>query len=166
MVLRKDLLEFPSSAHSGAHSPYTEDETHRALPAPVAPVMPLVPALPFDPMGFYAAWMRQVTEALRVFSVGDINIYFPFGSNFTLNADPTTSWGWLYGMATPRPHTEERIVREVASYGKQLGWMMDMLLPLAERSDDIPDEDVEALRKMRDDIDRIKDEEERAGRTA
>ena len=80
-------------------------------------------------------------------STGDITIYFPFGRGFTLFANPATSWFDL--MATPAPAKERRVVTEIASYGTQLGWVLDLLVPLAEGSDRIEPGDLEKIKALK-----------------
>lgn len=92
--------------------------------------------------------------AHRTLQMGDINIYFPFGYGFTLNADPTTNW-WS-NLATSKPETERRIVTNVASYGKQLGKMMDLLIDLAETSDRVDTAELEDIKQLRAEIEEEK----------
>lgn len=50
---------------------------------------------------------------------------------------------------------EDRVVSEVASYGKQIGWLNDLVIRLAEKQE--PDSDVlDKVRKAVDDINEIK----------
>lgn len=125
--------------------------------------LPQVPstAVPMDMMlAWQRTWMESSANWLKAFgavdnrridvSIRDINIFYPFGSGFSLFANPVTSWFDM--MATGEPDTERRIVTGVASYGKQLGWIIDTLLPIAEESDEVDPEDLKALRDLKDEI--------------
>src|SRR5258706_15387045 len=50
------------------------------------------------------------------------------------------------------PAVEERVVREVASYGKQLGWLTEIAIALAKRQP-LPEETLRRLEKATRDID-------------
>ena len=53
------------------------------------------------------------------------------------------------------PAVEDRVVTEVASYGKQLGWLTEIVIALAERQT-LPEETLRRLEKATKDIDAIK----------
>jgi hypothetical protein len=53
------------------------------------------------------------------------------------------------------PAVEDRVVTEVASYGKQLGWLTEIAIALAERQT-LPEETLRRLEKATKDIDAIK----------
>jgi hypothetical protein len=53
------------------------------------------------------------------------------------------------------PEVEDRVVTEVASYGKQLGWLTEIVIALAERQT-LPEETLRRLEKATKDIDAIK----------
>jgi len=53
------------------------------------------------------------------------------------------------------PAVEDRVVTEVASYGKQLGWLTEIAIALAERQT-LPEETLRRLEKATRDIDAIK----------
>lgn len=66
-----------------------------------------------------------------------------FGSTVFPSGDVSQPWSWWYQFApvtinqmqTSAPQTEVRVVREVASYGRQLGKIMDALCVLIEITD-------------------------------
>ena len=53
------------------------------------------------------------------------------------------------------PAVEDRVVTEVASYGKQLGWLTEIAIALAERQT-LPEETLRRLERATKDIDAIK----------
>ena len=53
------------------------------------------------------------------------------------------------------PAVEDRVVTEVASYGKQLGWLTEIAIALAKRQP-LPEETLRRLEKATKDIDAIK----------
>ena len=53
------------------------------------------------------------------------------------------------------PVVEDRVVTEVASYGKQLGWLTEIAIALAERQT-LPEETLRRLERATKDIDAIK----------
>jgi hypothetical protein len=55
------------------------------------------------------------------------------------------------------PAIEDRVVTEVASYGKQLGWLNDIVLALANQQP-VPKDTLSCLEKAVDKIDAIKKE--------
>ena len=66
-----------------------------------------------------------------------------FGPVTFPSGDVSQPWSWWYQFApvtinqmkTPRPDTETHLVRNVASYGRQLGRMQDVLAILIDRLD-------------------------------
>ncbi|WP_428034113.1 hypothetical protein [Amphritea sp.] len=79
----------------------------------------------------------------------------PLSGDVTQDISPVTSW-WSpqieLNFAGNRP-IENAVVRDVASYGKQLGIITDVLLQLTK---DETGEAVDQLRKVSDDVERIK----------
>jgi hypothetical protein len=62
------------------------------------------------------------------------------------------------------PTVEQRVVSEVASYGRQIGWLDDIVLALAEGKE-LPPEAQETLKQLRrasDEIKKIKEEVQRS----
>src|SRR5438270_14096564 len=55
------------------------------------------------------------------------------------------------------PEIEDRVVTEVASYGKQLGWLMEIAIALAT-GQPVPPEPLQRLENARVDIDAIKNQ--------
>jgi hypothetical protein len=53
------------------------------------------------------------------------------------------------------PEVEDRVVTEVASYGKQLGWLMEIAIALAKKQP-LPEETLLRLEKASAEIDAIK----------
>lgn len=99
---------------------------------------------------WFEAWGRVWSGGLTI----NAPVYFPFGDRFTLYANPTTNW-WA-DLATADRAAEQRIVTGVASYGKQLGKIMDIVIALAEASSDVPAGDLADLIRIRDDIEKAK----------
>lgn len=132
---------------------------------PLSLLPPTNTATPFDAMlTLQRQWFEQTTSWLQQFGAsdnrsievetGDVNIYFPFGQGFTLFANPATSWFDM--LATHDSEAERRIVTGVASYGKQIGWMMDLLIPLAEESGSVDKKDLKALKDLKAEIEAAK----------
>src|SRR5918911_395845 len=111
---------------------------------------------PLDPFGFWDAWARalelnaplsgDVTQAIRAALVEHL------GQMGLINLSIGNS---------PDPRLEQRIVAEVASYGRQLGWMLDALdaLVRAQRGEPARDGDEQALARvgeLRDQVQAVK----------
>ena len=107
-------------------------------------------------MTAFADATGRITAAFTGARVGDITIYFPFGSGYTQDIDPVTNWGWVNSAKTRRPDVEREIAREVASYGKQLGRMMDLLVAVAETAEGVDKGQLEAVKQLKDRIDEVK----------
>ena len=123
------------------------------------------PLVAFDPVSaFWVAWLQgaQIAGAAltawsamaRLAPPAAITINFPFANGFTQDIDPRTNWGWI--GATARPDLEIEILRTGASYGRQLGRMMDVLLDIAGKTPDADPEKLAALREIGDRIAKIK----------
>jgi hypothetical protein len=123
------------------------------------------PLVAFDPVSaFWVAWLQgaQMTGAaltawmgmLRLAQPSAVTINFPFANGFTQDIDPRTNWGWI--GATDRPDLEAEILRHGASYGRQLGRIMDLLLDIAENNPDADPDKLAALREIGDRIAKIK----------
>ena len=104
----------------------------------------------------YADATARMTAAFTGMRFGDITVYYPFGSGYTQDIDPVTNWGWVNSAKTRRPDVEREIAREVASYGKQLGRMMDLLVAIAETTEGVDKGQLEAVRQLKDRIDGVK----------
>lgn len=87
--------------------------------------------------------------------------HFPFSGSVAQQISPDTSW--FFDAIPPQAGVGdiEQKVFETASYGKQLGLILDVLIPLAEKAKLDSKPDKEALRKLKDAyarIARVKDE--------
>ena len=89
--------------------------------------------------------------------IGDITVYFPFGSGFHQDIDPYTNWGWINSSRTNRPDVERDIAQTGASYGKQLGRMMDLLVSIAEDPNSVDQEKLDRVKDLKVIIDNIKE---------
>jgi len=85
---------------------------------------------------------------------GGLTVNLPFANGFTQNVDPSTNWGYI--GRTDRPDVERDIRDHGASYGAQLGRMMDVVRDLAARTADADPEKREALEQIARRIDDIK----------
>lgn len=88
-----------------------------------------------------------------------LRLQLPLGGDVTQDIDPELSW---FFDAIPTSAGDGRIERrafDVASYGRQLGWITEVLIGLAER-DGVPGgqaaESLRKLRRIRAEIERIK----------
>ena len=100
---------------------------------------------PFDPFGFGEAWAHalgireplsgDVTQAIRAALVEHLGQMGLINLSIGSSADP---------------EVERRIVAEVASYGRQLGWVLEALdaLVRAQRDEPSRDGDEEALDRV------------------
>jgi hypothetical protein len=100
---------------------------------------------PLDPFGFWGAWARaleinqplsgDVTQAIRAALVEHLGQIGLINLNIGRSGDP---------------EVEGRIVAEVASYGRQLGWIVEALdaLVRAERGEPAQDGDDRALDRV------------------
>ena len=91
-----------------------------------------------------------------------LRLQLPLGGDVTQDIDPELSW---FFDAIPQSAVDGRIERrafDTASYGRQLGWITEVLIGLAER-DGVPDgqaaESLQKLQRIRAEIERIKDVE-------
>ncbi len=104
----------------------------------------------------FADTAGRVSAAFTGMRVGDITVYFPFGSGYTQEIEPYTNWGLIKASKTDWPDVEREILRNVASYGKQLGRMMDLLVSLAETTEGVDREKLQAVRELKVQIDTTK----------
>lgn len=87
--------------------------------------------------------------------------HFPFSGSVAQEIAPDTSW--FFDAIPPQAGVGdiEQKVFETASYGKQLGLILDVLIPLAEKAGFHSKDDKAALRKLKDTyarIEHVKDE--------
>ena len=86
--------------------------------------------------------------------------YFPFSGAVTQAIDPDVTWFQnLIRPGAGNARIERRAFEEVASYGKQLGVITEVLLEQAARSDGPESEAVRRLRAMQLQIEGIKAQE-------
>lgn len=98
------------------------------------------------------AWAQMLSGP----SIRDVTIYFPFGRDYHQGIDPTTNWGGMKTAKTDKPHVEQAIVEEVASYGTQLDQLMELVLELAETTDGVDPEKLKQVQALKAKIDQIK----------
>jgi hypothetical protein len=76
--------------------------------------------------------------------------HFPFGGSVAQRIDPSTNW---FSSTIP-PSAGDPVIEkkafEVASYGKQLGKVTELLLDLAQRNPPVTDEGKQALSDLHD----------------
>jgi hypothetical protein len=114
------------------------------------------PGTPLDPFGLWDAWARSLT------------LYGPLSGpvNQAIQTMLARHLGQL-GLinistaAAPDPELERRIVEQVASYGRQLGWIVDAVDVLVrERRGEEPrrgdEEALEQLERLRRDVEQVK----------
>lgn len=92
----------------------------------------------------------------------NLHLEFPWSGDVTQDIDPVASW--FFGTIKPgagNPRIERRAF-DVASYGRQLGWITEVLIAIAER-DGAPSgqagASLEKLKRIRGEIEKIKDAE-------
>jgi hypothetical protein len=76
--------------------------------------------------------------------------HFPWGGNVAQDIHPDTNW---FSRTIPPNAGDadiERIAFSLASYGKQLGWLTEAVLAMAEASAPNSAEGQEALQRLRD----------------
>lgn len=78
-------------------------------------------------------------------------LQLPWSGDVTQRIEPDTQW--LFGSIAPTAGNgaiERRVFEDVASYGKQLGLLTEVVLGLAEHGQALPDEVQDTLRRLRD----------------
>lgn len=81
-------------------------------------------------------------------------LHFPWSGSVAQSIDPDVFFGTIQpGAGNPR--IESRAVSSVASYGKQLGLITEVLLALAEGNPAVKDKAARSLGKLKDIQDRI-----------
>lgn len=87
------------------------------------------------------------------------SFYFPWSGNIAQDIDPNTNWFFGAIAADAGDGRIERKACEIASYGRQLGWLTEILLELVEKQDSLPADvmaSVERLKNVRAQIERLK----------
>ena len=105
----------------------------------------------------------RTAAALARAPIGDITIYFPFGSGYHQEIEPYTNWGWVDTTRTELPALERDIVQRAASYGKQLGRMTDLLVSVAENTEGVDQEKLAAVKQLKARVEREKAKYDLAG---
>ena len=87
-------------------------------------------------------------------------LHLPFGGSVAQRIDPDTNW--FFGSIAPTAGDAniEQKAFEVASYGRQLGLITEILIDIAESSPPRTASGVESLRRLRDiktEIDKLKE---------
>ena len=75
-------------------------------------------------------------------------IHFPFSGSVAQRIDPQTIWNTLLPGAGNQA-VERKVVEDEASYGRQLGWLADVLLDIAERQAPTSADGLQALTELR-----------------
>lgn len=79
------------------------------------------------------------------------HFHFPFGGDVAQEIAPTTDW--FFGSIRPRAGdgaTEQRIHEGIASYGRQLGLLTEVLLSLAGDSSITPEHARDSLARLQE----------------
>jgi hypothetical protein len=84
-----------------------------------------------------------------------LTLNLPFANGYTQTIEPFTNWGWIAQQKAGDAGVETEIVRDVASYGRQLGWLMDLTLDLAQKTGADP-KTVAPVRDLHDRVETIK----------
>ena len=91
------------------------------------------------------------------------NVHFPLSGSVAQQIEPTTNWFFDAIDANAGSARIERKAFEKASYGRQLGWLTEVVLALAEHSDHVEKGDdtsaFNRLKKIKAEIDAIKQQE-------
>lgn len=93
-------------------------------------------------------------------------LHMPWSGDVAQRIAPNTHW--LFGSISPVAGNgviEQRVFENVASYGKQLGLLTEVVMELADKGQSLPDEVQQALGKLgeiRQQIEEVKYEEYRA----
>lgn len=77
--------------------------------------------------------------------------HFPFSGSVAQSIEPDTTW--FFGGIPPRAGDgglEQRIHEDVASYGRQLGLITEVLLSLTTRDTITPEQAQESLERLRE----------------
>lgn len=77
------------------------------------------------------------------------NFYFPWSGNIAQDIDPNTNWFFGTISADAGDGRLERKACDIASYGRQLGWLTEILLELADRQDSLPAEVASSLERLK-----------------
>lgn len=107
-------------------------------------------------------WFQSAQEfwrsstPIQPFSMGDLTIYFPFGRDYHQSIEPNTNWGFIRNSQTEHPEVEQEIIRDVASYGMQLGRIFDLIVDIGDRVDGVDAEILSDVKKLKAKIDAVK----------
>jgi len=109
-------------------------------------------------MGWYQSALEfwKTSTPLQPFSMGDLTIYFPFGRDYHQTIEPNTNWGFIKNSQTDHPEVEQEIIRDVASYGMQLGRIFDLSVDIGDRVDGIDAETLAEVKSLKTRIDAVK----------
>jgi hypothetical protein len=77
-------------------------------------------------------------------------LYFPWSGSVTQAIEPDTSW--FFGAIPPGAGNGriEKKAFEIASYGRQLGLLTEVLIDLADRQADVSPQAADSLRRLKD----------------
>lgn len=103
-----------------------------------------------------AADQFRTTTPITAFSTGDISVYFPFGRDYHQTIEPNTNWGLIRNSQTDHPDVEKEIVRDVASYGMQLGRILDLIVDMGDQLRGVDPEALSEVKKLKARIDGVK----------
>lgn len=126
------------------------------------------PVVAFDPLGaFWLAWLKGVETGVASLILWQgamaamprqavsVTLNMPFANGYTETIAPWTNWGGVLRKAGD-PETEREIVETVASYGRQLGWLLDLTLDLAEKSGNADETVLDPVRELKARVEAIK----------
>jgi hypothetical protein len=77
------------------------------------------------------------------------NLHFPWSGSVAQQIDPSTTWFFDSVNAQDGNGAVEKQAVQIASYGRQLGLITDVLLELADQQDPLPEEAAIALTKLK-----------------
>lgn len=77
------------------------------------------------------------------------HLHLPFGGSVAQRIEPNTNWFFDSIPATAGDATVERKAFEVASYGRQLGWITEVLLDIAAEAAPTTDQGKKSLTRLK-----------------
>lgn len=105
----------------------------------------------FKAMEIQSSGARALLAGPQLLNGWTVNL--PYSGDVTQRIDPDTSWGV---GASPDPQLERAIRDNVASYGRQIDWMLELLLDIAAEVDGTDPAKVERLRALKERIELMK----------
>lgn len=136
-----------------------EDWTRTAPIGPALFMMSMWRDLTVTAMQTHSRNLETIAKMMSAYSLAGARIELPFSGDVNQIIDPDTNWGIIGNAGSHQ--TERAIVDGVASYGRQLGWMMDLLLDVSGRVDGVDEEKLDRIRELRRRVEEMKSEIER-----